>query len=85
MYSFIFTKIWEKEFLKLWNQDQERILKKLKTYKNNWNLGNNLKSLIDFYPATHRIRIWNIRIILQKIDEKTFHILDIWYRWDIYK
>jgi mRNA-degrading endonuclease RelE of RelBE toxin-antitoxin system len=85
MYSFIFTKIWEKKFLKLWSQDQERVLKKLKTYKNNWNLWNNFKSLIEFLPATHRIRIWNIRIILQKIDEKTFYILDVWYRWDIYK
>jgi mRNA-degrading endonuclease RelE of RelBE toxin-antitoxin system len=85
MYSFIFTKFWEREFLKFDIQNQERILKKLKIFKNNWNLWNNFKSLVDMLPATHRIRIWNIRIILQKIDEKTFHILDVWYRWDIYK
>lgn len=85
MNSFIFTKIWEKEFLKLWNLDQQRVLKKLKILKNNLNPWNNLKSLLNMSPATHRIRIWNIRVILQKVDENIFYILDIWHRWDIYK
>jgi mRNA-degrading endonuclease RelE of RelBE toxin-antitoxin system len=85
MYSFIFTKNWEKQFLKLDNQDRERILNKLKTLKSNLHLSNNLKTLSDMKPATHRLRIWNIRIILQKFDETTFYVLDIWYRWDVYK
>jgi mRNA-degrading endonuclease RelE of RelBE toxin-antitoxin system len=85
MYSFIFTKIWEKEFLKLDKQAQQRVLNKLKILKNNSNLNNNFKILTDMLPATHRLRIWNIRIILQKINESTFYILDIWFRWDIYK
>lgn len=85
MNSFIFTKNWEKEFLKLWNLDQERVLKKLKILKGNLSFWNNLKSLTDMFPATHRLRIWSIKVILQKYDENTYHILDIWYRWDIYK
>lgn len=85
MYSFVFTKKWEKEFLKLSSMDKERIIKKLRYLKTNLDNSNNIKSLIDMNPATHRIKIWSIRIILQKIDDFTFHILDIWYRWDIYK
>ncbi len=85
MYNFIFTKTWEKEFLKLSNLDRERIVNKLKYLKNNLDNSNNIKSLYDMKPATHRIRIWNIRLILQKVDDITFHVLDVGYRWDIYK
>ncbi len=85
MYNFVFTKNGEKQFLKLDNQDKERILSKLKYFKNNLDYNNNLRILNDMKPATHRLRIWNIRIILEKINDCNFHILDIWYRWDIYK
>jgi mRNA-degrading endonuclease RelE of RelBE toxin-antitoxin system len=84
MYHFIFTKTWEKELWKLDPKEQERVLSKLKFLKENTN-DYSFKKLTDMLPATHRVRIWNIRVILQKIDEDTFHILDIWYRWDIYK
>lgn len=85
MYKFIFTKSWEKEFLKLWSQDKDRVINKLKILTSNSNLNHNFKLLTDMLPATHRLRIWNIRVILEKIDDTTFHILDIWYRWNIYK
>jgi len=76
MYIFSFTKNGEKEFLKLDNQDRERILKKLKFFKNEKNINHYFKHLTDMKPATHRLRIGAIRIILQKIDEENFYILD---------
>jgi len=85
MNNFIFTKNWEKAFLNLDKSEQERVIKKLKLFKDNLILINNLKSLTNMLPATHRLRIWSIRVIVQKIDENTYYILDIWYRWDIYK
>ncbi len=85
MYNFIFTKIWKREFDKLTNIDKSRIIKKLKFLKEKLDTSNALKPLNNFLPATHRLRIWNIRIILQKVDNDNFYILDIWYRGDIYK
>jgi len=85
MNNFIFTKNWEKAFLNLDKIEQERVIKKLKLFKDDSILWNNLKSLTNMSPAPHRLRIWNIRVILKKIDENTYYILDIWYRWDIYK
>jgi len=85
MYNFIFTKIWKREFDKLTNIDKSRIIKKLKFLKEKLDTSNTLKPLNNFLPATHRLRIWNIRIILQKVDNDNFYILDLWYRGDIYK
>jgi len=85
MYNFIFTKIWKREFVKLTNIDKSRIIKKLKFLKEKLDTSNTLKPLNNFLPATHRLRIWNIRIILQKVDNDNFYILDLWYRGDIYK
>lgn len=85
MYSFIFTKIWEKEFLKLDTLSQNRVIKKLQLLKESDDINHYLKTLVNFTPATHRLRIWSIRVILQKTDETTFYILDIGYRWNIYK
>lgn len=85
MYNFIFTKYWKKEFLRLDKWVQDRIINKLKYLKENLEKTDNLKNLKDMEPATHRLRVWSIRIILRKVDENNFFILDIWYRWDIYK
>ncbi|MDD3794023.1 MAG: hypothetical protein PHI37_04375 [Candidatus Gracilibacteria bacterium] len=85
MNNFIFTKNGEKAFLNLDKNEQERVIKKLKLFKDNLILVNNLKSLTNMSPATHRLRIGSIRVIVQKIDENTYYILDIGYRGDIYK
>jgi len=85
MYKFIFTKTWEKDFKKLSKLNQERIIKKLTELKNQENIFHYLKALSNFEPYTHRIRVWNIRILLMKKDEHTFYVLNLWNRWEIYK
>jgi len=85
MFNFIFTNAWEKEFLKLDEQAKKRILWKLQFFKTQVELNHYFKKLTDMEPATHRLRIWSIRVILQQIDNKTFYVLDVWYRGDIYK
>jgi len=85
MYIFVFTKNWEKEFKKLSKEDQNRIIKKLKNLKTVENIYYFLKKLENFQPYTHRLRVWNIRLLLKKENETTFYVLNVWYRWDIYK
>ena len=85
MYTFIFTKHWEKEFKKLSKENQSRVLKKLKNLKEVENIYIFLKQLENFQPYTHRLRIWDIRVLLKKKDKNTFYILNVWNRWDIYK
>jgi mRNA-degrading endonuclease RelE of RelBE toxin-antitoxin system len=85
MNDFIFTKKWLKEYDKLSISNQQRIVNKLKILKNYDDLNLILKNLEWFYPATHRLRVWNLRIILKKINNNLFYILDVWNRWDIYK
>jgi len=84
MNNFIFTKKWKKEFEKLDKINQNRIINKLKFLKNSINLWLTLKSLENFGCTTHRLRIWNLRIILKK-DINNYYILDVWNRWEIYK
>lgn len=85
MNKFIFTKKWKKEFNKLDKKYQNRIINKLSFLKNHENLLLVLKSLENFNPATHRLRIWDIRVILQKINDNEYHVIDLWHRWSIYK
>jgi len=86
MYKFIFTKNWKKYFDKLEKQSKDRIIKKLISIKEVDDIFVYLKKLENLLPATHRLRVWNIRVILEfdKIN-KSFYILDVWNRWDIYK
>ena len=85
MNNFIFTKKWLKEYNKLAISNQKRIFNKLTFLKNHGNINLILKSLEWFLPATHRLRIWNLRIILEKKEDDLYYIIDIWNRWDIYK
>jgi len=86
MYKFIFTKNWKKYFDKLEKQSKDRIIKKLISIKEVDDIFVYFKKLENLLPATHRLRVWNIRVILEfdKIN-KSFYILDVWNRWDIYK
>lgn len=89
MISFAFTKFAEKRFLKLPKSTRERVVNKLKELKNHDDIFGILKTLYDFEPATHRLRIGNFRLILElKKHEKSvieFLILDIGHRKDIYR
>lgn len=85
MNTFIFTNKWKKEFEKLDKINQIRIINKLKFLKKYDSGCLILKSLEWMDPATHRLRIWNLRVILQKVSNNEFHILNVWNRWDIYK
>lgn len=91
MVEFVFTKYAEKEFLKLSQIDRDRISEKLKELKNCENIFPFLKRLVDFEPATHRLRIGNYRLILM-LNEKSsgsktlnFLVLDVGHRKDIYR
>lgn len=85
MNNFIFTVFAEKKLQKLQKTDQNRIISKLKELKQHPNIFSVLSSLIDFKPATHRLRIGNQKLILTQKNEKTFIILDLGHRKDIYK
>ncbi len=84
MNNFIFTKKWKKIYDKLDDSSKNRIINKLKFLKTHKNIVLILKRLENFYPATHRLRIWNLRVILQK-KEDNYYIIDLWFRWDVYK
>ena len=89
MNSFVFMVQAEKKFLKLSQKTQERILGKLKELKNHPDIFTVLKKLIDFKPATHRLRIGNYRLILMlsNTDQSDFEflILDAGHRKKIYE
>lgn len=84
MYNFIFTKNSKKEFEKINVQDRERIINKLIEMKKVENIYDFLKWVYNLEPATHRLRIWNFRILLL-VEDKNILILKIWHRKEIYK
>lgn len=89
MVTFVFTKYAEKSFKKLPKNIQGRILGKLKELKNHSDIFSLLKRLVDFEPATHRLRIGQYRLILELgvhgENFCEFLILDAGHRKDIYK
>lgn len=85
MIHFVFTKNSQKEFKKLDEVLQARVIKKLQYLKQVSDPLHYMKALISFKNATHRIRVWDIRIILYKSDISEYIIVDIWKRGDIYK
>lgn len=89
MNTFKFTNKARKDFTKLPLKGQERIKTKLTQLKIHNNLGSILKPLDNLDPATHRLRIGSIRILLQanlkKDSDSKIIILKIGHRKDIYK
>jgi mRNA-degrading endonuclease RelE of RelBE toxin-antitoxin system len=89
MVTFVFTKPAEKDFAKLSKDVRARMIAKLKEFKNHDDILFVLKRLIDFEPATHRLRIGNFRLILKLNSQEgknfVFWILNIGHRKDIYK
>lgn len=80
--QFIFTDQSYKELLKLDKFTQSMIVKKLQNIKDGW--WYSVKTLIDMLPYTHRLRIWNYRLLLRECQE-WYEILSVWHRSDIYK
>lgn len=89
MTTFIFSKYAERRFLTLQKVTQERVLKKLVGLKQHANIFAVLKKLNNLEPATHRLRIGDLRLILelkkQSQEEIYFLVLDIGDRKNIYK
>ena len=87
MYNFIFTKKAEKDFKKQDFLFQKRLIEKLKILKFVDDISIYISKLENMLPATHRLRIWEIRVILEKdkMDDNNYIILKFWKRGDIYK
>lgn len=83
--SFVFTSFAESKFRKLDRMLQERVRLKLRELKRHDDIGSVIKSLTNFHPATHRLRIGQHRVILQRVSEHEFLILDIEHRSHIYR
>jgi len=89
MNSFVFTEYAKKRFLKLNSSDRERVLLKLEFLKGASGVVALMRKLRDFEPATHRLRVGNLRLILKMEVVRDgwceFVILDIGHRRNIYK
>lgn len=89
MIKFVFTAKAEKKFFRLQKKNQDRIIEKLQLLKKHPEILSVLKKLIDFEPATHRLRIGNYRLILmldkQNKSDFNFLILDVGHRSEIYR
>ena len=88
MHTFTFTKKSEKIFKGFPENIQIRITDKLTELKTHTNILSILKKLINFEPATHRMRIGSYRLILELTSQTEnacqFLILDIGHRKEIY-
>jgi mRNA-degrading endonuclease RelE of RelBE toxin-antitoxin system len=83
--SFIFTRFAQKKFLKLEKATQERVSAKIQELKQHEEIAAALKPLTNFAPATHRLRVGAYRLILQRISETDFLVIDIGHRSQVYK
>lgn len=83
--TFVFTKFAQKKLLRFEKAIQERIREKLLEIKHHDQIDAVLRVLTNVAPATHRIRIGQYRIIVQRISEQEFLVLDIGNRKDIYR
>lgn len=84
-HSFSFSRFAKKIFFKLEKNMQERILEKFQELKKHEHISSVLKPLINFGPATHRLRVGDYRVILQRMSETDFLIVDIGHRRDVYR
>ncbi len=85
MNQFIFTEYTAKVFDKHDFKIKNRVLKKLKLLKNHPNIFSICEVLVDFAPATHKLRIGNYRLILKFEKNGIFCVLDFGHRNKIYQ
>ena len=82
---FAFTNKAKKQFTKLDKKTQERITDKLTLLKQDKNLlDQNLKSVINLLPITHRIRVGSYRLLLSE-DNNGFIVLKVAHRSQVYQ
>ena len=82
---FVFTNKAKKQFTKLDKQAQERIKDKLTLLKQDKNLlDQNLKSVMNLLPVTHRIRVGSYRLLLSE-DNNGFIVLKVAHRSQVYQ
>ena len=83
---FAFTnKVKKKQFRKSDNKTQERITDKLTLLKQDKNLlDQNLKSVMNLLPVTHRIRVGSYRLLLSE-DNNGFIVLKVAHRSQVYQ
>lgn len=82
---FAFTNKAKKQFKKLDKKTQERIKDKLTLLKQDKNLlDQNLKSVINLLPVTHRIRVGSYRLLLSE-DNNGFIVLKVAHRSQVYQ
>lgn len=84
-YSFIFTEYSEKKFRRMDRFVQERIRSKLRELKQHDDISSVLKPLIHFRYGTHRLRVGQYRVILNKVSEHRYFVVDIGNRSDVYR
>ena len=84
MHTFKFTKSSKKQFNKINCDDREKIIKKFKVLSENFSINNNLKVVYNLPPSTHRMRIWNYRLLVKLDCDNIVIILKIGHRRDIY-
>lgn len=83
--SFAFTEFAEKKFRRMDRFVQERIRSKLRELKHHDDIGSVLKPLKHFQYGSHRLRIGQYRVIVKKISECEYWVVDLGNRSDIYK
>lgn len=88
MIIFSSTKQFDKTFETLNQVDQNRIIEKLQYLKTHPDILTVMKKVHDLKPATHRLRIGNLRILLKMISENKndtrILLLKVGHRRDIY-
>jgi mRNA-degrading endonuclease RelE of RelBE toxin-antitoxin system len=88
MNKFIFSQKASKQFYQLEKIDQQRISDKLNQLKNHQNIYSILESVINIWPASHRLRIGNFRLLIQNLNKTDrfikLRILKIAHRKDVY-
>ncbi|SMN00805.1 hypothetical protein SPONL_1564 [uncultured Candidatus Thioglobus sp.] len=83
---FVFTKQAHKQFSKLEKRIQGQIIGKLRLLKQDEKmLIQNIKSVINMHPITHRVRIGSYRLLLSFDGEQQYKIIKVAHRKDVYR
>jgi mRNA-degrading endonuclease RelE of RelBE toxin-antitoxin system len=83
--KFHFSHLAEKQFHKLSPEIQKEIVKKLQEYKISPELFLlHLKTVKNFHPCSHRLRISDHRLLLEKLNDNDWLVLKIGHRKNIY-
>ena len=85
MPTFRFTKYAAKKLRKLDTIIQKRILGKLEELKDRDDVHAIVAPLQDVYPATHRLRMGDYRLVLKQDGEGKFIVVDVGHRSSIYR